>query len=157
MLTAVRTLVVSLLVTATALADVATSPLDILVAYRKEVATQLDWVQHRVKADDVLKEVRAGDCSHALGRMDDCKAPAARATLEHTIEHLIAERHHVQYTKEISGVPISLEARLQSRVTKLDDHIGKLKAGKSDGVYCDVQHTKLDLVDGCYDLTTPAK
>lgn len=135
--------------------SVATAPsaLDVLVAYRREVVTQLEWTQHRFDTDAMLVEVRAGNCSHAFGREEDCASTESRARLVGTIEALIAERHHVAYTREQTMVPLNLEQRLKERIAKLDSSMTKLRTGKSKGVYCDARHTKLDLGDGCYDLS----
>ena len=130
----------------------APAALDVLAAYRREVVTQLEWTQHKIDADTIVGEVRAGNCARAFGREDDCATPEARATLVRTIEGLIAERHHVAYTREQVQVPMSLEQRLKDRVARLDASMTKLRAGKTKGVYCDRKHTKLDLGDGCYTL-----
>ncbi|MEO6952263.1 MAG: hypothetical protein ABI321_10650 [Polyangia bacterium] len=147
-----RPLVVLSLICAPLLALAAPTPIDVLIAYKREVVTQLEWTQHKIDADQILVEIRAGDCSHAFGREGDCAKPESRARLIGTIEGLITERHHVAYTREQTMVPMSLEQRLKDRIVKLDSSIAKLRAGKSRGVYCDGKHTKLDLGDGCYDL-----
>ena len=147
-----RKLLPVLLVCSGHVALAAPAPLEVLAAYRREVVTQLEWTQHRFDADKILGEIRAGDCSHAFGRTDDCARPETRATLVRTIEGLIAERHRVAYLREQTMVPTSLELRLKERIAKLDASIAMLRAGKTKGVYCDAKHTKLDLGDGCYDL-----
>ena len=148
----VRTLLVLSLLCSAVPVLAAPSALEVLAAYRREVETQLAWTEHRFDADKILVEVRAGDCSHAFGREGDCASAESRGRLVGTIEALIAERHHIAYTREQTMVPLSLEQRLKERIARLDSSMSKLRAGKSKGVYCDAKHTKLDLGDGCYDL-----
>ena len=133
-------------------ADQPHTTLEIVKQLRQDLSTELVWSDHKLDVKARLADLQRGDCSGLTGHEAECATPAGRAHVKRMLDDLAHDQSIALDLERYGKVPASASTRLKARIDKLGKSIATLEAGKTDGVYCDRSHTKLDVGDACLEL-----